>query len=179
LSHKCSYWPKVSAMQLVRLQYCWTQMIQVSIDPRYTVQPAHAVISIKQSPVLKGRLFLVLSLNKSYDLNLFKEVTCLIRTFFLWSKCDHLMQVWLCVWLSGKVWLCVWLSGKVWLCVWLSGKVWLCVWLSGKVSLLLNRSLPNVSAIVLFIVPAVIHTFDCVWSLLAEAALCIYFVIAC
>ena len=149
MSHKCSYWPKVSAMQLVRLQYCWTQMIQVSIDPRYTVQPAHAVISIKQSPVLKGRLFLVLSLNKSYDLNLFKEVTCLIRTFFLWSKCDHLMQVWLCVWLSGKV------------------------------SLLLNRSLPNVSAIVLFIVPAVIYTFDCVWSLLAEAALCIYFFIAC
>ena len=36
-----------------------------------TVNPAYAVTSIKQSPVLKGHLFLVLSQNISYELNLF------------------------------------------------------------------------------------------------------------
>ena len=40
-----------------------------------TVKPAHEVISIKQSPVLKGHLFLVQSLEISYELNLFQEVT--------------------------------------------------------------------------------------------------------
>ena len=38
---------------------------------QYTVKSAHAVTSIKQSPVLKGRLFVVLSLKISYELNLF------------------------------------------------------------------------------------------------------------
>jgi hypothetical protein len=37
----------------------------------YTVKPANAVTSIKQSPVLKGHIFLVLSLKISYELNLF------------------------------------------------------------------------------------------------------------
>ena len=37
----------------------------------YTVKPAHVVTSIKQSPVLKGRLFLVLPQKLSYELNLF------------------------------------------------------------------------------------------------------------
>jgi len=38
---------------------------------RYTVKPAHAVTSTKQSPVLKGRPFLVLSYKTSYELDLF------------------------------------------------------------------------------------------------------------
>jgi hypothetical protein len=37
----------------------------------YSVKPPHAVTSIKQSPVLKGHLFLVLSKKISYELNLF------------------------------------------------------------------------------------------------------------
>jgi len=37
----------------------------------YTVKPAYAVTSIKQSIVLKGRLFLVLSYKILYELNLF------------------------------------------------------------------------------------------------------------
>jgi len=35
------------------------------------VKPVHAVTSIKQSPVLSGYLFLVLSWKISYELNLF------------------------------------------------------------------------------------------------------------
>jgi hypothetical protein len=35
-----------------------------------TLKPAHAVTSIKQSPVLKGHIFLVLSEKISYELNL-------------------------------------------------------------------------------------------------------------
>jgi hypothetical protein len=31
------------------------------IDIKYTIKPAHAVTSIKQSPVLKGHIFLSLS----------------------------------------------------------------------------------------------------------------------
>ena len=38
---------------------------------QYTVKFAHAVTSIKQSPVLKGHLFVVLSYKISYELNLF------------------------------------------------------------------------------------------------------------
>ena len=37
----------------------------------YTVKPAHAVTSIKQSSVLKGHCFRVLSWKISYELNLF------------------------------------------------------------------------------------------------------------
>jgi len=37
-----------------------------------TVKPAHEVISIKQSPVLKGQMFLVLSWKISYELNLLR-----------------------------------------------------------------------------------------------------------
>ena len=46
-----------------------------------------------QSPVLKGHLFLVLSQNVSYKLNLFQEVTCLRRPHFLCPKGDLLIQV--------------------------------------------------------------------------------------
>ena len=44
-------------------------------EKKYTVKPVQAVTSIKQSPVLKGHLFLVLSYNILYELNLFLEVT--------------------------------------------------------------------------------------------------------
>ena len=37
----------------------------------YTIKPAHAVTSIKQPPVLKGHIFLVLSQRNIYELNLF------------------------------------------------------------------------------------------------------------
>jgi hypothetical protein len=37
----------------------------------YTVKPAHAVTSIKQSPVLKDQIFLVLLWKISYEFNLF------------------------------------------------------------------------------------------------------------
>ena len=39
----------------------------------YTVKPAHgdAATSVKQSPVLKGHIFLTLSQKISYELNLF------------------------------------------------------------------------------------------------------------
>ena len=37
----------------------------------YTVKPVDEVTSIEQSPVLKGHLFLSLSLKISYELNLF------------------------------------------------------------------------------------------------------------
>ena len=33
----------------------------IPVNIKYTVKPAHAVTSIKQSPVLKGHLFLILS----------------------------------------------------------------------------------------------------------------------
>jgi hypothetical protein len=39
-----------------------------------------------QSPVLKGHLFLVVSYKISYELNLFLEVTCLIRPLFFVLK---------------------------------------------------------------------------------------------
>ena len=42
--------------------------------PMYSVNPTHTVISIKQSPMLKGHLFLVLSCKISYELNLFKVI---------------------------------------------------------------------------------------------------------
>ena len=54
-------------------------------------QTCHVVTSIKQSPVLKGHLFLVLSLKISYELNLFLEVTCLRRP--ICPKGDLLIQV--------------------------------------------------------------------------------------
>jgi hypothetical protein len=80
-----------------------------------TAKPAHVVTSIKQTLVLKGHPFLVLSLeyfiwieslikrhlclvlsqNISYELNLFYKITCLIRPLFLCPKGDLLMQVWL------------------------------------------------------------------------------------
>jgi len=47
------------------------------------VKPSHVVTSIKQSLVLKGQLFLVLSKQILHELNLFEEVTCLIKPFFL------------------------------------------------------------------------------------------------
>jgi hypothetical protein len=37
----------------------------------YTVKPAHAVTSIKQSPSFKGHLFLVPAYINSYEFNLF------------------------------------------------------------------------------------------------------------
>jgi len=37
----------------------------------HTVKPVHAVISIKQSHVLKGHIFLILSYNISYGFHLF------------------------------------------------------------------------------------------------------------
>jgi len=46
-------------------------ILHVSNSQAYTVKPAHVVTSIKQSPVLKGHLFLVLSLKILYELNLF------------------------------------------------------------------------------------------------------------
>jgi len=58
---------------------------------QYTVKPAHAVTSIKQSPVLQCHIFL--SQKVSYELNLFHEVTCLIKPSFLCHKGDLLIQV--------------------------------------------------------------------------------------
>jgi len=55
------------------------------------VIPAQVVTSIKQSPVLKGHLFLVPSWEISYELNLFQEVTYLIRPLCL--KGGLLIQV--------------------------------------------------------------------------------------
>jgi hypothetical protein len=46
-------------------------------------EPANAATSIKQSPVLKGHLFLVQSLNISNELNLFKRSPVLKGHFFL------------------------------------------------------------------------------------------------
>jgi len=43
----------------------------IKFSKTYTVKPANAVTSIKQTPVLKGNFFLVLSLKISYELNLF------------------------------------------------------------------------------------------------------------
>jgi len=45
--------------------------LHVSNSQAYAVKPAHVVTSIKLSPVLKGHLFLVLSLKIVYELNLF------------------------------------------------------------------------------------------------------------
>jgi hypothetical protein len=68
-------------------------LIQAITQLEYTVKPVHVVTSIKQSPVLKGHPFLVLSLNNSYEYNLFLEVTCLIRSLFLCPKGDLLKIV--------------------------------------------------------------------------------------
>ena len=51
--------------------------------------------SIKQSPVLKGHIFLVLSQKILYELNLFQEVTCLISPLFLCPTGDLLIHGWL------------------------------------------------------------------------------------
>ena len=53
------------------------------------------VNSIKQSPVLKGHLSLVLPLTILYDLSLFQKNTCLKRPLGLRPKGDLLIQVWL------------------------------------------------------------------------------------
>jgi hypothetical protein len=45
---------------LVRVGLLHTVLDQF-ISVKYTVKPAHTVTSIKQSPVLKGHIFLVLS----------------------------------------------------------------------------------------------------------------------
>jgi len=50
---------------------------------KYIFKPDHAVTSIKQSPVLNGYIFLVLSYNISHELIILKEVKCLIRLRFL------------------------------------------------------------------------------------------------
>jgi hypothetical protein len=50
---------------------CGKNLYTSDIIYLYTVKPAHAVTSIKQSSVLKGHLFLVLTLKISYELNLF------------------------------------------------------------------------------------------------------------
>ena len=44
---------------------------RVICTPLFTVKLAHAVTSIRQSPVLKGYICLVLSYKVSYELNLF------------------------------------------------------------------------------------------------------------
>ena len=40
-------------------------------DRLSNIKPAHVITSIKQSPVLKGHIFIVLSQKMSYDFNLF------------------------------------------------------------------------------------------------------------
>jgi hypothetical protein len=45
--------------------------LSITLYLQCTVKPVHAVTSIKQLPVLKGYLFLVLPLEISYELNLF------------------------------------------------------------------------------------------------------------
>jgi len=62
----------------------------LDVNSQYAVKPTHTVISIKQSPVLKGYLLLVLSLNISYELNVFLEATCIRRLHVLCSKGDLL-----------------------------------------------------------------------------------------
>jgi hypothetical protein len=53
---------------------------------QYTVKSAHAVTSIKQSPVLKGHLFLFPSWKISYELNLFKRSPVLKERFVFVPK---------------------------------------------------------------------------------------------
>ena len=56
----------------------------------YIIEPTRAVTSIKQTPALKCYLFLLLS-KMTYELNLFLDVTCLIRPVFLCPEDDHLL----------------------------------------------------------------------------------------
>ena len=46
-------------------------LIIIALFRDCTVKPAHEVTSIKQSLVLRGHLFLILSYKYSYELNLF------------------------------------------------------------------------------------------------------------
>ena len=50
---------------------------------RNTVKSVHVVTPIKQSPVLRGHLYLVMSYTITYEWNLFSKVTCLIRPHFI------------------------------------------------------------------------------------------------
>ena len=59
----------------------------------YTVKPANAVTSIKQSPVLKGHFFLVQSLRNSYKFNLLRDRLS-YKAIFICPKGDLLIQVW-------------------------------------------------------------------------------------
>ena len=58
------------------------------VNDTYAVIPAHAVTSIKQSPVLKGHLILILSQKILFELNIFQKVICLIRPLCLCPKGD-------------------------------------------------------------------------------------------
>ena len=57
----------------------WNQYIYLL----YTVKPAQVITSIKQSPVLKGHIFLVMSQKIPYQLNLFKRPPVLKGHFSL------------------------------------------------------------------------------------------------
>ena len=56
----------------------------------YIIEATRAVTSIKQTPALKYHLFLLLS-KMPYELNLFYDVTCLIRSVFLCPEGDDLL----------------------------------------------------------------------------------------
>jgi hypothetical protein len=68
-------------------------LLLLSVKAVKTIRFAHAVTSIMQSPVLKGHIFIVLSLKISCELNLFKKSPDLShKSPFLCLKCDLLRQ---------------------------------------------------------------------------------------
>ena len=68
----------------ILLQHCMSLMMRDSkrMINVTTVNPANEVTSIKQSLVLKGHIFLVLSEKISYEVNLFKRSHVIKDHFF-------------------------------------------------------------------------------------------------
>ena len=68
LFHQCGIFGIVPPVWYLLFAF---HFIMLFCEFQYTVKFTHAVTSIKQSPVLKGHIFLVLSKKISYELSLF------------------------------------------------------------------------------------------------------------
>jgi len=92
-------WFAILTVWILSLFHCYIIIVYSlgdnNLKIQITVKPDHVVTSIKQSPILKGHLFLVMSLKVSCELNLFSEVICLKRPLFHCPYGDLLIRAWL------------------------------------------------------------------------------------
>ena len=87
----CNYWVSTASgacstsvyfASLYKRRKIPEDFMQAYEENIYTVKPAHEVTSIKQSPVLKGHLFLLLSQKVSCELRTFYKISPVLKELF-------------------------------------------------------------------------------------------------